>query len=561
MRAMSTSGLETQYDGPGTVRPVVPRAAGSRTRQRFRRWGWAGAGVLGTAALFGLYLRQAYAAPTGSDGAVLALQAWDMLHGNPLLRGWTLPDMTFYTIELPELMVTELFRGLRMADIHLVEAVNYTLLVVLAVLLAKGKARGRAGAVRVGVAAAILLAPGPGVATTVAFTNPDHLGTQLLVLAAWLILDRARPSAWVPVTVALLLAWAQVSDAMTLIEGTVPLLAVSALRAYRHRRGPLREQWYDLSLAAAAIAADAAANLVLGLIRNAGGFRAYPLDYTFAYVDTLYQHVWLTAETVLALFGADFSGQQLQPQAQPGTWAALLHLAGVALVCWALAVAARRPAARTRTVQLLAAGSVVPLLLFTALDGFSVAGGAHDLLPVLPLGAVLAGRVLAGRLIRRDLVLALAVPFACCAALFASSALGPPPPPSAQQQLASWLQDRHLGYGLAAYWTASAVDLLAGNRVRVVPIDSQSFAIDRSQWNNDASWYDPRLHQATFLVLPAATPGCPAYTIRGWEKAAANTFGPPARIVSAGNYLVLIWHRNLLRDRLPLLPPPRPAIC
>ena len=554
---MSSSGLETRYDGPDTVQPE-PGAGSSPV---WRRGVILAAAALAVALLFGLCLRHAWAARTGSDGAVMALQARDMLGGNLLLRGWTLPDMTFYTIELPELMLAELARGLNTGDVHLVEALNYTLLVVLAALLAKGRTGGREGILRAAVAAGILLAPGPGVAGTVAFANPDHLGTQLLVLAAWLIADRSRPCWQVPVAVALLLGWAQVSDGMTLIEGILPLLAVSAMRAYRGRHGPLRALWYDLSLGAAAVAAGLAANLALSLIRQAGGFRAYPLTYSFAYVDALSSHVWLTAETVLALFGADFSGQRLSPQAPVGVWTALIHLAGVALACWALAVAARRFTGHDRVVQLMAVAVAVVLGLFTTLGGFDVGGGAHDILPVLPFGAVLAGRLLAARLIRRDLVLALVVPLACSAALFASVAVQPARPADGYQRVASWLRARHFRYGLADYWTASAVALDAGGRVQVVPVMSKSFRIDVAPWNSEASWYDPGRHRATFMVLPAVWPGCPAGTAGAWETAARNTFGRPERTFAAGAFQVLVWHQNLLRAPLTPLPPARPGAC
>jgi len=50
--------------------------------------------------------------PVNSDGASNALQAWAMLHGNPLLRGWQLSDVSFYTTELPQYAALEAIRGL-----------------------------------------------------------------------------------------------------------------------------------------------------------------------------------------------------------------------------------------------------------------------------------------------------------------------------------------------------------------------------------------------------------------------------------------------------------------
>jgi hypothetical protein len=62
--------------------------------------------------LFLCYLRLSDTIPGNPDGADQALQAWDMLHGNWLLRGWTVGDVSYYTTELPEYIVVELIRGL-----------------------------------------------------------------------------------------------------------------------------------------------------------------------------------------------------------------------------------------------------------------------------------------------------------------------------------------------------------------------------------------------------------------------------------------------------------------
>jgi hypothetical protein len=125
------------------------------------------------------------------------------------------------------------------------------------------------------VAAAIVGAPVMGANTTLLLSNPDHLATQVFVLAAWLIVDRARPRWWVPVAVAAVLAWARMNDSIVLLEAELPLVAVCALRIYR-RGGALRDQAYDLSLMGAAIAAELAAQAVLVSVRAMGGFTAFP---------------------------------------------------------------------------------------------------------------------------------------------------------------------------------------------------------------------------------------------------------------------------------------------
>src|SRR5262249_46527037 len=136
-------------------------ASGSRwagthwARSGFR----AGVVVLAAAVLFVCYWRQSLTQPVSSDGAANALQAWDMLHGNLLLPGWLLSDVSFYTTELPQYMLIEAIRGLGPGVVNLAAAMTYTLLVLLAGLLAKGDADGREGRARFLLAAGIVLAP------------------------------------------------------------------------------------------------------------------------------------------------------------------------------------------------------------------------------------------------------------------------------------------------------------------------------------------------------------------------------------------------------------------
>ncbi len=81
-------------------------------------------------ALFAAYLRQARTVTVTPAGAANALQAWDMLHGNAMLRGWTVPEVSFYTTELPQYLLVELARGLNPDVVHIAAAISYTLMVL-----------------------------------------------------------------------------------------------------------------------------------------------------------------------------------------------------------------------------------------------------------------------------------------------------------------------------------------------------------------------------------------------------------------------------------------------
>ena len=138
-------------------------------------------------ALFAGYLDQSRTVSVGSDGASQALQAWDMLHGNLLLHGWWVTDVSFYTTELPQYVLLELARGLTPDVMHLGGAMTYTLLVLAAALLARGRARGRAGLARALLAAGIMLAPqlGAGHADARALPGPHrHRRSRAPYLAA-----------------------------------------------------------------------------------------------------------------------------------------------------------------------------------------------------------------------------------------------------------------------------------------------------------------------------------------------------------------------------------------
>ena len=169
---------------------IIPNGSGFHAAVRSSRA--AGARRAPAAALLFLgYLRVSWTVAATSDGAAQALQARDMLAGNWLLHGWTVSDVSFYTTELPEYVLVELARPFGAAVIHVAAAVTYTLLVLGAFALARGRARGTEGLVRGVLAAGIMLAPQLGYGAFVLLLSPDHVGTQVPLLLGWLLLDLA----------------------------------------------------------------------------------------------------------------------------------------------------------------------------------------------------------------------------------------------------------------------------------------------------------------------------------------------------------------------------------
>jgi hypothetical protein len=523
-----------------------------------RRWAWPVLFAAAALALFAAYLRQAQTVPVMSDGASNTLQAWDLLHGNVLLRGWTMSDVSFYTTEIPQYMLVELAHGLNADVVHIAAAMSYTLLVLGAALLARGHATGREGAIRMLVAAGIMLAPSLGTGTVTLLSNPDHTGTQVPMLVIWLLLDRdprSRVRWWVPAAVTILLAWVQVGDPLVLYEGVVPLVLVCAIRMVR-RRGRRADNWYELALAGGAIVSAGAAWVALKLIYRLGGFAVRPPAVAVAHIAHLPANVWVGVQSVLLLFGADFSGHQ--NGALIGI--AVVHLAGVALAAWAAGRALRRFGSQDLVVQVLTVTLIVLLVAYVVRGDPNVAGSTHEIAGVLPVGAVLAGRLLAGTLARgRLLIPALALVLGCYAGIEVHNAVQPrPADPDAQ--VAAWLAAHHLSYGLGDYWNANAMTVDGGNQVQVRYVSRIGDKLVQRPWESERSWYDPAQHDATFLVTPGPAGTCSPGVPGGWEAAARATFGAPAGTYQVAGFTILVWHKNLLRD-LATQPPHAPVQC
>jgi hypothetical protein len=522
--------------GPsGGSRFSLPRLRGPSRFQVAALSAWALAGL----ALFTCYLHLSRTAAVDSDGASNVLQAWDMLHGNPLLRGWVLSDVSFYTTELPQYALIELIRGLSPDVVHIGGAITYTLLVLLAARLAKGGATGREAVARAAITVGIMLAPQLGDGVYVLLLGPDHVGTAVPVLLVWLLLDRAPRRWYVPVATGILLAWATIADSIVLVIAVAPLTAVCVIRIYqaRIRDGrPLRSCWLELSLIAAALLAAAVAKAVLALIAARGGFAVQPIGHSFTAYDQMPRHILMTIQGLLLLFGANFFSQNLGLV----SLLAVAHLVGLALAAAATWLAIRRLFAATELItQVLAMAIMITLAAY--LTGTRVAGphSAREFTAVLPFSAALAGRLLAGPLARARLLPALAL-VGIGVALSLGREVVLPPAAAQNQQLAGWLAAHRLDYGLSGYWQSASTTVDSGGRVQVVPIHGK--VLGPGDWERNASWYDPRAHDATFVVLQPPGPGTPY----PWDPPIQAALGQPVRTYYVGTDVVLVWTRNLL---------------
>ena len=510
---------------------------------------WACVLLLVAVGLFVLYLFQSGAGPFNSDGASMILQAQAMLHGNPLLKGWRVADVSFYTTELPEYVIVVALRGLRPDVVHICGALSYTLTVLLAAFLARGRATGRAGVVRALVGGAIMLAPGITGGTEVFLENPDHAGTAVPILLLLLLLDRAPERWYVPAAVCLLLAWVQVADQLTLIAATAPVAAVAGVRllVLAVRRRPRREFRYDALLLAAAVVSVALASAAERAIRHLGGFRQSPLVYgLLAPVSQIPANLRMMGRTLLLLFGANNPNQGHGAAHQALEISAHLHLIGLALAAagFAVAVVLFFTARMDRVTQIVATAAAATLaagIFGTVLPDLA---HAHEVAILLPLGAVLAGRMLpplasARWLHGRAAAVALGAWLAVGLAALCFAASRPPAPPT-NQQLANWLVAHHYTNGLAGYWQSNSTTVASGGKVQVTPITYA--ATGKWEWESSDDWYQVSKQRPDFVVA-VADPTATGYVT---TAAARRSFGAPVRQYQVGQYVVMVYDYNLL---------------
>jgi len=527
--------------------------AGRRERpvRRASRLPMALAWIAGAVALFVLILRISVTTPVTSDGANPALQAWDMLHGHLLLHGWLLGDATYYTFELPLIAVVEVFFGLHTITVHVAMTIVYLLIALCGVAIAVTGATGAAARLsRAAVVVAILAAPALLVSNRwVPLGFPDHTGTSVFLLVSCLLVDRATSRRFTAPLLCVILCAGQLGD-VTVRYAVVPAICVVA--AYRMLAA--RKIWTgDAAILVAALASVPLETAVRAVMRHFGAYLMVSPKTKLAPVSAWPHNAAWAWVSVRRLFGMSTA-----PGGGPaGAWALFGFLCLLAAAAGFLAVLVRWPRAR-RAEQVLAVAIAANIgaYVVSTLPGPNT---MHDIIAVVPAGAVLAARALVpARLAGRLRGLAVAGAAAIAAALPLSLlAAQPPAGTSGAQQLVTWLEAHGLSYGLGGYWSASGVTLQAANRVQIRSIKVYEGKAVPFAWETNSLWFDPARHYANFVVVnlndndPQTVP------------AIERIFGRPALAHRSGDVQVLVYHKNLLTRLTPfsqLKPPVMPRV-
>jgi hypothetical protein len=486
-----------------------------------------------------------------------------MLHGNLLLHGWVTADVSFYGTELVQYMLLQVLLPMSPGLVFVAGAMTYTILVLLAGYIAKGRAVGREAILRACIGSGIMLAPALGDFTALLLHAPDHFGSAVPVLLAWLVVDRCAPRWYVPAAVCLLLAWGQVGDPLLEVTGAGAMFLACAVRFCRHaaqrRSGgnrpgspPSSRQalWFEPALAAAALLSVGVTKLAEIAIRASGGYVVQPVATQVSGLTELGAHAVITGKGLLGLFGAVFWTEH--PTVMPAfqVFSSYLHLVGAVLALAAFALALWRFFRRDDLmVAGLATAIALNIVVLIASDYASDLLSIREASEVLPFAAVLAGRLLPGPVTRLRLVPGLALASAGYIAVLCVNSAVPAGTPT-YANAAEWLSAHHLTSGLATgYWQSNivTVDSRGAVTVRDTWLSRGEFrAPDGSGeggWEFSTGWYNPAANHADFLLTAAGTGSS---TWKAQLRAAERTFGHPERTYHVDGLTVFTWDRNLL---------------
>lgn len=518
---------ETPPDKPGSSGGARPRA-----RRAWEALAWAA----GAAGLLLVLLRVSMTVSPPADAASIALEAQDMLHGNVLLHGWLTGDVTFYTFEMPLFALAEAFLGASVAAVHAAMAVIDLIVAACATAVAVTGSRDIARAGRAVVVIAVIGAPAIVPADRyLSIGLPDHTGTTVFLLLGCLLVDRALSWRWTAPLLCLLLCAGQLGD-VTVRYVYVPAIAlVCALVVARTRR--LRSA--DTAIVAAALGSVPLSLAVRAVLRHLGAYQMVAPSTAIAPVSSWAHNAAETWQELRFVFGAQAPGGVSAGEALFGSVCLLAAAVGFGWTLWRWRTA-------QRIDQVLVVAIAVNLGVY-AISTMALRLTPQELTGIPVLGAVLAARTLMPASIPRRGAAALAAPVLAAALVPLCLVATQPSAVPYRQSLSTWLQAQGLRHGLAMYWDAPQVTLMTNGEVQLRTVSAADGKINPFEWETENSWFNPAEHYANFVACVRSYPL--------FSRTAERVFGRPASIRYMGDWVILIYHKNLLEQVSPVVLP------
>jgi hypothetical protein len=542
-------------------------------------WRIASLVALGLAALvLGLYFfRLSATNAIGADQAGYLLYADDLLRGNWVFRGWTLPEDPYWVPDGFLYILGVAVRGLDPVILYAVPT-----LVCLALVLAMAVAATVKGAPRmampfVAVASVFpVLFPSRHMASVI-LMGPFHTGTIVVTLTSMVALYLAgrpgvRPSRrWTLAgATLLLLTLGRLGDPYTTILAVIPIVLVSGVRALAcHDGGARSRHLLSMSVGAASWPGSLGA---LWLMRQLGGGTVTPFHPTIIPYSKVGDGVAALGLALLNLVGGNVFDRVVDASLVPALLR-LAYLGGALLVTWLIlrgeirAISQGQPGDDwlTAVFGVAALVSVLGNMLGTSGDDIRYRVPPLVMMSVacsrwlgIRFGSWIAGRAVPAAIVGLVLMYFSAEPLG---QYVAPPMVGHKILPAAMMRgsgsdrdLGSWLARHGLTYGYGGYPEASIVTVVTHGAVSVRPVASTrvnqpglgpshvppaDWRISPYRWLSCDAWYTAR-HDANFLVLNPAP---------SWDRdvgvdvsTAVKTFGPPSHIYQhVGRYTVLVW--------------------
>ncbi len=456
------------------------------------------------AAVYTLFLLITRGQVFASDASNNALQAWDMLHGQPLLHDWILGDVTFYTFELPLIALAEIFFGLSTTSLAVSLALVYLAVTACAVAIAVTGGRAAARVARAGVTLAVLVAPILVQSVRwVPLGLPDHTGTTVFLLVSVLLIDRLLGRWITPPLLCVLLAAGQLSDVTVRYVFVSAIVIVCLYRMLADRR----VRTADAANLAAAVASVPLSLVVRAVLKHFGSYLMRTPKTGIAPLSAWPHNAALTWHALRMLFGQISNVGWAPPATANAVFGACCMLAvaaGLARVLW-------RWRTVSRAEQLLAAVIVINIASYLVSD-LAAPQSQHDLVAVLPCGAALAARVLVPDRLPdwRKALVACAVAVGVALVPLSAVAADAKPTSGGYVPLIAWLHGHGLRYGLAGYWQSSVVSLESDDHVQVRTVIVNGRKITPQYWETNTLWYDPARYYANFVIATIKGDGDPA---------------------------------------------------
>jgi len=484
---------------------------------------------LGLPLLAALLTRIAWTEQTLSDGSNTILEGWDFAHGNVLLHGWILSDVSFYALEVPVAALSVLMVGASAAAVHLTAGLVFTLVIACTLWCDGGGPISR----RVLVLAVLLVPLSDAVARRALIAGVDHLGSSVFILLSALIVDRLRGRWYAPWLLLLVLTLGGVSDGFVTYVGVPAVIGVCCWSMLVDRRSG----WDLLRLAAAAVLSVPAAQHVRSVLRHLGAYAMTAPDTVASPRSEWAAHarsMWFGLRVLLGFAQPSGGLAGVCTLVLGWTLLGLIILGGIrTLWHWRTSHTAQRISI------LLVPGA---LAAYTLSEQSGKAGNAFDLAGAVPFCALLAANALPDldrRSVRRGLRRAAIAAIGGVTALAVLFAAGQPAASADSAGLIARLRALRLSYGISDYQVASSTTVESDLRVDVRAVVWNGDGFDVYGWETRTPWYSAAKHDASFFVTSASDGGTtPADVV--------SVFGRPEAEYRVGEYEVLVYGYNLL---------------